>query len=59
MGELTKRHRQVMLVGDLRQVLNDLTDVLGESLTIKMSDTALKQFKQLEKEYDDFYKLDL
>jgi len=56
---MNKSTKNIMIVGDMREALNKLTDYLGEQIKIEMSQKALKKFQALEKQYDDFYKLPL
>lgn len=56
MNEETKT---IMVVGEVREALNHMSEVLRvEGITLVISDNAaLERWHELQKQYDDFYKL--
>lgn len=54
MNEATK---QLMIVGDVREALNKLANHLGCDPQLILPQDALIQWQNLEKQYEEFYKL--
>ena len=52
-----KDFEEMMMVGSLRQALNDVRDKLGIDLTVQIPADKSKLFNELQKKYDDFYKM--
>jgi hypothetical protein len=51
--------KTIMMIGDWRKSVNNLSDLLGEPIKISISPEAKDKLETLEKQYDDFYKLSI
>lgn len=56
---MNKETKELMLIGEFRDVATKLSDVLGEKIGVTLSDKAYKKLKLLEKEYNAFYELSI
>jgi len=51
--------KTIMMIGEWRKGVNVLSDLLGEPIHVQLSKKAEAKLKELDKKYDDFYKLSI
>ena len=57
---MNKKTQKIMLVGKIRQALNELVEMTGHEYSLYIpTDEARIAYEALEKEYTDFYELPL
>lgn len=56
---MNKEVETLMIVGEVREAMNKMANYLGCDPLIQLPQDALISWQNLEKQYDDFYKLDL